>query len=337
MTRPKKIFRLIFFCLIALPALARASESREPAVELAAPREQVLKERQHFNKLKRSTRNIYKVTMRSGVVFRLQTALGYISTIDLPEKALKVFIGDQELFKVEVYEKQVLVKPLTDEEDAKTNLVIVTESGRLAFDISVGPPGTADFVLDFRLPENDEILVQNAFEKRVSEKAGELEKNYQAKEKKLEEKVEKLSEEKLKEKIAQEVKNLKLKASAQNDGVQVNLLSLSQVGEKAYLRFSVLNYSKAPYKVLKVLVGAISQERNFLRTRPSGIIEFPSELSLIDVIQPDSYVYGVAVLDYRVLGKREKTLFRILEDVQDNASSKNLGRMIELKNFPWFE
>jgi hypothetical protein len=336
--RPKKILRLIFFCLIALPALARAAEdSRESAVEPAAPQEQVLKERQHFNKLKRSTRNIYKVTMRSGVVFRLQTALGYISTIDLPEKALKVFIGDQELFKVEVYEKQVLVKPITDEEDAKSNLVIVTQSGRLAFDLSVGPPGTADFVLDFRLPENDEILVQNAFEKRVSEKAGELEKNYQAKEKKLEEKAEKLSEEKLKEKITQEVKNLKLKASAQKDGVQVNLLSLSQVGEKVYLRFSVLNYSLAPYKVLKVLVGAISQERNFLKTRPSGIIEFPSELSLIDVIQPDSYVYGVAVLDYRVLGKQEKTLFRILEDRQDNASSKNLGRMIELKDFPWFE
>ena len=55
---------------------------------------QVLKSRQKENKLKYSSQNIYKVTMRSGVVYRLQTALGYVSTIDLPQKALKVFVGD---------------------------------------------------------------------------------------------------------------------------------------------------------------------------------------------------------------------------------------------------
>ena len=115
--------------------------------------EDTLKERQSFNKLRRSTRNIYKVTMRSGVVFKLQTALGYASTIDLPEKALKVFVGDQELFKVGVYEKQIVIKPITDEMDARTNLVIETESGRLTFDVAGGAPETADFVLDFRLPE----------------------------------------------------------------------------------------------------------------------------------------------------------------------------------------
>jgi hypothetical protein len=288
-----------------------------------------IKTRQHFNKLRRTSENIYKITMRTGVVYRLQTALGYVSTIDLPEKALKVFVGDQELFKVEVYEKQVLIKPITDEADAKSNLVIVTDSGRLAFDVSVGPPSSADFVLDFRLPQDDSMLVRNAFEEKVQEKANQLENKYQEKEKQLDDKATKMADEKLKEDISSAVKSISLKASQVVEGLQVNLLSLSQVGDKAYLRFSILNYSKNPYRVLKGMVGAITEERKFLKKKETGFVEFPSELKIQDVIQPESYVYGLLSFECKVLGKKEKPVFRLLED----GGSRN----IEMKDFKWFE
>jgi type IV secretory pathway VirB9-like protein len=288
-----------------------------------------IKTRQHFNKLRRTSENIYKITMRTGVVYRLQTALGYVSTIDLPEKALKVFVGDQELFKVEVYEKQVLIKPITDEADAKSNLVIVTDSGRLAFDVSVGPPSSADFVLDFRLPQDDSMLVRNAFEEKVQEKAKQLENKYQEKEKQLNDKATKMADEKLKEDISSAVKSIPLKASQVVDGLQVNLLSLSQVGDKAYLRFSILNYSKNSYRVLKGMVGAITEERKFLKKKETGFVEFPSDLKIQDVIQPDSYVYGLLSFEYKVLGKKEKPVFRLLDD----GGTRN----IEMKDFKWFE
>jgi len=291
-----------------------------------------LKIRQTFNKLKRSTRNIYKVTMRSSVAFRLQTALGYVSTIDLPEPALKVFVGDQELFKVEVYERQVLVKPITDETDARSNLVIVTGSTRLAFDVMVGPPETADFVLDFRLPQEDESLVKNAFEARVKEKTGELEEEYREKKEKIEEKAEKLSEEKLLEKVASGVQTIELRKSEAEGNVQVNLLSLSQVADKAYLRFSVLNYSKHPYKVLHVVTGAVNHEKKLFRSKETGIIQFPSDLELPETIASDAYEYGVLVFDYRVLGKNQKPYIRIYED-----ADMGLKRDIEIKGFEWFE
>ena len=289
----------------------------------------LLKERQQFNKLRRSSRNIYKVTMRSSVVYKLQTAIGYVSTIDLPEKALKVFIGDQELFKVGVYETQVLIKPITDEADARTNLVIVTASGRLAFDVSVGTPETADFVLDFRLPQDDDLLVQNAFDKKVEEKNQALEKEFKEKEKGLEKKAEQLSEQKLKEKITAQSRSIPLKSSAAKDGVQMNLLSLSQIGDKAYLRFSVLNYSKTPYRVSKVFIGMITEERKFLKKREEGVTEFQSDLSLPSLIAPDSYVYGVLSFDFRALGKNGKPVFRILEEGGNRA--------MEIKSFSWFE
>ena len=321
--------------LLLMPVYALAEDAKpEPPEKPAETADSNPKERQTFNKLRRSTRNIYKVTMRSSVAYRLQTALGYVSTIDLPEPALKVFVGDQELFKVEVYERQVLVKPVTDDAEARTNLIIITESGRLAFDVSTGAPETADFVLDYRLPQDDESLVQNAFEKKVEEKAAVIKEDYQQKEAKLEEKAEKLSEDKLKEKVASGVQSITLKGSSTKGEVQVNLLSLSRMGDKGYLRFSVLNYSKTPYRPLKATVGAIEYERKLLvKNQESGNIEFPSELQISKVIQPDSYVYGVIVFDSRTLGKGQKPVFRIFEDAMEPGT----GRDIEIKGFRWFE
>ena len=320
--------------LFLTPVLGFAEDAKpEPEGKLVETPDSNLKERQAFNKLRRSTRNIYKVTMRSGVAYRLQTALGYVSTIDLPEPALKVFVGDQDLFKVEVYERQVLVKPVTDDAEARTNIIIITESGRLAFDVSTGAPETADFVLDYRLPKDDESLVQNAFEKKVEEKAAVIKEDYQQKEAKLEEKAEKLSEDKLKEKVASGVQSFALKGSEAKGEVQVNLLSLSRMADKGYLRFSILNYSKIPYKLLKASVGAIEYERKLLKTQESGNIEFPSELEISKVIQPDSYVYGVIVFDYRVLGKGQKPVLRVFEDALEPGSARD----IELKGFRWFE
>ncbi len=304
------------------------------ALQRQEKKECILRDRQQFNRLKRGTRNIYKVTMRSTVAFRIQTALGYVSTIDLPEPALKVFVGDQELFKVEVYERQVLVKPITDEPDARTNLVIITRSGRLAFDVSTGPAETADFVLDFRLPREDEALVKNAFDEKILERTKELEGEYRKKEEELDQAVEQKSQETIKEKVASGMRTISLKRSESEGELQVNLLSLSQVADKSYLRFSILNYSKNPYRVLTASVWFETYEKRFLGRKPDGLIEIPSELKISAVVGPDKYEYGVLAFDYRVLGKNEKPVFRILEDT---AGSAEPARNIEIKGFEWFK
>ena len=332
---------LVILTLFISCRILSASEPAEqgPVEESAAGevKQDVLKDRQKFNKQKRTTRNIYKVTMKSTVAFKLQTALGYVSTIDLPEKALKVFVGDQELFKVEVYEKQVLVKPVTDEADAKTNLVIMTSSGRLAFDVSVGPADTADFVLDFRLPQDDEALVKNAFDVKVLEKVRELETHYEEKEKELDQKAQEISEEKIKEKIAEGVQTLELKKSIAEGEVQANLLSVSQVADKAYLRFSILNYSKTPYRVLGVFLGIQTYEKKFIGKKEAGMIEIQAELKLAAVIGPDAYEYGVLQFDYRTLPKGGNPVFRISEDNTHASANAPKARNIEIKDFEWFK
>lgn len=330
----KSIF-LVLFILSGVAFAEEPVEVTEPKAEseLSDKREDSLKARRKFNRLKRSTQNIYELTMRPKVAYKLQTALDYISVIDLAEEVetAEVFAGSQELFKIEVYGNHITIKPITDEVDARTNLVLFTKSGeRLAFDVTVGPPDTADFVLDFHLPQEDETLVRNAFKQKVEEKVQEFEKTYQEKEEKLEEKAEKLSEKKIKEKVASGVQNIKLKKAGSAEEVQVNLLSLSQVADKAYLRFSILNYSRTPYTALKVMVGVQSYERKFLKNRESGFIEIPAELTLPTVIYPDKYEYGVITFDFRTLGKKEKPVFRILED-------SSQARNVEVKGFKWFE
>ena len=175
--------------------------------------------------------------------------------------------------------------------------------------------------------------MKNAFEKKVEEKVSKIERAYKAKEEKLDEKAEELAGEKLREKVAAGVETIGLKASGSDGEVQVNLLSLSRMAEKAYLRFSVLNYSKADYTPLLSMVGALEYERKLLKKRETGIIEFPSTLEIAKVIHPDSYVYGVLVFDYRVLGKGQEPVFRIFEDAQDSRTARN----IEIKGFGWFE
>ena len=331
------LFSILTLLVSLKPSLAEKSEApvikQEPDSQESP--QTVLKDRQHFNRLKHTTRNIYKVTMRSTVAFKLQTALGYISTIDLPEKALKVFVGDQELFKVEVYERQVLIKPITDEMDAKTNLVIVTESGRLAFDVSVGHPETADFVLDFRLPQDDELLVKNAFDEKVERKVKELETAYQKKEGELDQKAEKVSDEKIKERVASGLQTVELKKSEAKGDVQANLLSLARIADKAYLRFSILNYSKMPYRILKVTVGIQTYEKKLLKNKETGLIEISSGLKLAPVIHPDTYEYGVLEFDYRPLAKDEKPVLRILEDSAGTVAGES--RNIEIKGFEWLK
>jgi len=203
--------------------------------------------------------------------------------------------------------------------------------------VSVGPADTADFVLDFRLPQDDEALVKNAFDQKVREKARELETHYEEKEKKLDQKAQEISEEKIKEKIAKGVQTIELKKSVAEGEIQANLLSLSQVADKAYLRFSILNYSKTPYRVLGAFLGIQTYEQKFIGKKESGMIEIQAELKLAAVIGPDAYEYGVLQFDYRTLPKGGNPVLRILEDNTHAGANAPNARNIEIKGFEWFK
>jgi hypothetical protein len=271
-----------------------------------------LEERQKQNKLSRTSSNIYKLPVKAGVTYRLQTAVGYISTIDLPEEALKVFVGDAELFKVEVYGPQVIVKPATDYQEARTNLTVYIPSGRLTFDVSVGTPETADFVLDFRLSA-PEALVQNEFKSKLDEKKKQLETQYQEKEKKQAESVKQMALEKLEEEIKKGAATKSLKLSEKANGIQLNLLSLSQIGETNYLRFSILNYSERDFEIERMVLGKETVRWQGLSFRREGFVPVDVSLNVENKIPKNSYHYGLLGFGKVALQKNERLVLRLYE------------------------
>ena len=282
-------------------------------------------ERQKQNKLARTTANIYKLTTKTGVAYRLQTAIGYITTIDLPEEAQKVFVGDADLFKVEVYGPQVIIKPATDYTDARSNLTIYPRTSRLSFDVTVGPPETADFVLDFRFP-SDEAMVQNEFKTKIEEKKAALEQQFQEKEKKQTETVQKLTREKFEEEIKKGSLTKRLKVSEKDNGIQVNLLSLTEIGGVSYLRFSVLNYSDRDYELERIVAGKETLRRSGLAMRQEGFVPVDISVNVENKIPKNSYHYGLVSFEKQYLKKQEHFVLKVYE--------KGSSRPLILKDVP---
>lgn len=280
---------------------------------VAAANESVsIADRHKENKTARTTLNIYKLPLKPGVAYRIQTAIGYITTIDLPEEAQKVFIGDADLFKAEVYGEQVLIKPATDYPDARTNLTIYTKTSRLSFDVTVGAAETADFVLDFHASDEG-ALVANEFKTKLDEKKAALESEYQTKAKEQTKTVEKLTQEKLEEEIKRGTVSKKLKISVKDNGIQINMLSLSEIGGENYLRFSILNYSDHDYEVERIIAGKELARRSGVSQHKEGFVPVDVSVNFENKIPKNSYHYGLIRFEKLTLKKNERFVLRFYE------------------------
>jgi len=277
---------------------------------LCAAQDNPLEERQKSNKLSRNTPNIYQVSIKEGVTYQLQTAIGYITTIDLPEEARKVFVGDAELFKVEVYGPQVIIKPATGYADARTNLTVYTASGRLTFDVTVGDPDTADFVLDFRFPKN-EAMVENEFKAQVEAKRAELQKTYDEKEAKQEQKAQELSQKKFEEELRAGAKSKKLQMSKKQDDIQLTVLSLTEIGGKSYLRISIFNESGREYEVQRVVLGRETLVYKGLFSTPEGFAPVSMSASIDRTVPKNCCQYGLLCYPRLSLQKNEQLTLRL--------------------------
>jgi type IV secretory pathway VirB9-like protein len=270
-------------------------------------------QRQNVNKLSKSAPSIYKLTAKTGVVYKLQTAVGFVTTIELPSEALKVYVGDQDLFAVETYGNEVIIKPATDYSDARSNITVYTDETRLSFDISVGPPETADFVLDFHYP-TDEAMVENEFKKRLDEKKSQLEAGYQEELKKQDEKVKMLSEARFAEALKAGARIKRFKISKQQGGIRINLLSLSQIGPKYYLQISVVNNSQADYSVERIVLGKEIYKRSGFGQAKDGFIPVDFNQNVDSPIAKGTTRFGLISFDKIALNANEKLVLRVYEN-----------------------
>lgn len=233
----RKRIRLIIMAVTGLCLLGQVAYSYDA--------KQVLKERQEKNKLSEPSLTISELNMHPDALYEAQLAVGYVTTVILPETPLKIFLGDQQLFKAEIYDQYVAVKPATEWLDAKSNLAIFTENGRLALDLSVGPWDTADLLLDFSKLNFKSMQEIVEAEKWKTIRA--LQEHYEKKETQLKEDIQAQFKDEFKQAVLKRTESYAYDRENWDDGVLLKLLKLSHVGDKTYLQFYIKYSWSAPF------------------------------------------------------------------------------------------
>ncbi len=81
-------------------------------------------------------------------VLRVNTALGFCTVLEFPDKPTMVTVGDNSLIQIEVPQnsKSVVIKPL--EESGETNLFVFTANQRFNYKVVIGDEHQVDYVID---------------------------------------------------------------------------------------------------------------------------------------------------------------------------------------------
>ena len=85
--------------------------------------------------------------------YRIHTALGYSTVVDFPTKPLSAILGDQDAFKLEFHANSITIKPVVT--GAKSNLFVVTQSGRDQFTLISGPAAQVDYLVKLRSKQSE--------------------------------------------------------------------------------------------------------------------------------------------------------------------------------------
>ena len=204
-------------------------------------------------------------------VHTIFTAPGYMSTIILPEKALKVFLGNASAFRARVYGKEVIIKPVINKYGEQSDLVILTKNLSFAYRIISGTPENADFIVYVKSPWSG-TYVKNAFDRILKLKEQKLYARYKTKFIKLET----LSREVKKDrrfalKLLLKVNKEKLNQTQVGDNghFKITLTSISRADGYDYIFYKVVNNTNRGYLFVNVNV---SNNNKLMAVEKAGLM-----------------------------------------------------------------
>lgn len=169
-------------------------------------------------------------TINFNQIPHIQTALNHLTVIELGEPVLKVEIADRVAFEVERYDDQVSLTPLKS--DVATNLFIWTSTRQLSYEID--PAGD--------LAKMNVIIRSTPPQPHAS--AGHTTKPESSEEQMQKAAAFALAQGLMGSKdIAQEPRR------SSTDGVFVALEQVYRAGDQVYIRYSITNLSKVPFRL----------------------------------------------------------------------------------------
>lgn len=238
----------------------------------------------HYSNYNRQ--RIHKLTINTAVVYKLNTAGGYVSVITLPVIPLSVSVGNSSAYQTQVLGNRIFVKPISYGKKVSTNLEILTKFGMLNVLLVMSNKKDVTYDLDLANPSG-EMFYKNYMEHKLSILETKLKEQYAAKYRSISAIKKRVAENKLYvEKLILSINKQKANISANKKNVSFTVLYKSRIGHKHYIRYMISN-STNNYVILHSLYlydsnsswyGASSKKEARILNSPSSLKLMPREL-----------------------------------------------------------
>ena len=195
---------------------------------------------------------VHKLKIKSGIIYKLNTAPGYVSVITLPVIPLDVALGNTGAFSEQIVGRQIFIKPVTYDYKETSNLEIYTKYGLINVLLRIRGPKSVTYNLNIADTIKD-VFVKNYVKNKINGLKAVLFKKYDAKNIFLDKKAEALKREK------KEVMGLilminrkKVNASITKGGITLTVISVSRIKNLYYLQYRLTNNTGSSFFVRNV-------------------------------------------------------------------------------------
>ena len=211
-------------------------------------------------------------------VFNVPTAVGSNTLIQLQETIKQAFLGNPNLFAMEILDRTVAIKPREEYPSAATNLTVITASNRLTFWLTVGHPDQALLIVDVK-PANSGISVNLDYNERITAKLEQLETEYAEKKKSLAATAENKARQYMLQAVGEGVSVRASRARERDSDIVVKIEQVIRLGPMHLLRLMIQNKSDSTFRAGSITAG-------FCDKRVFGKCDEPTQLEDLDIYLP---------------------------------------------------
>ncbi len=261
-------------------------------------------------------RRVHKLAINKNIVYKLNTAYGFISVITLPVIPLNVAIGNSSAYAFNVLGNQIFVKPLSYNKKVSTNMEILTKYGLLNILIEVTNKQNAAFELNLASPDSG-MFYKNYIARKLRLLESKLQNQYMSKYKTLAAMKKQVAKNKLYvEQLILSINKQPVNISSNKHNISFTVLYKSKIGDKHYIKFMVSN-STNDYIVLHDLYlydtssswyGASSKKEARILNPVSNLKLMPREVYKGYIVYNDKNANNISVHLYL---KGKLTIIRV--------------------------
>ena len=195
---------------------------------------------------------VHKLRIKSGIIYKLNTAPGYVSVITLPVIPLDAALGNTGAFSEQIVGRQIFIKPITYDYQETSNMEIYTKYGLINVLLRIRNAKSVTYNLNIANTIKN-VFVKNYVKNKLDGLKTVLLKKYETRESVLNKKAKELKIEKrsVMELILM-INRKKINKSVTKDGITLTAISVSRIKNFYYLQYQLTNNTNRKFFVRNV-------------------------------------------------------------------------------------